>query len=140
MYWIVSYIWENMSYILNPLGRGTKNVNLTLNLCLETTAHIILQTPALLLYFSASFTGSDITHFVILWLSSSCSSLWFLIMVIWGEPNSEHWELHCVRFHTLTDYHYVNTQVLQCVIYLKDQTNWWRCFRLSFRYQRVSIS
>lgn len=66
MYWIVSYIWENMSYILNPLGRGTKNVNLTLNLCLETTAHIILQTPALLLYFSASFTGSDITHFVIL--------------------------------------------------------------------------
>lgn len=43
MYWIVNYIWENMSYILNPLGGGTKNVNLTLNLCLETTAHIICK-------------------------------------------------------------------------------------------------
>lgn len=42
-----------------------------------------MQTPALLLYFSAYFTGSVITH-------SSCS-LWFLIMVIWGE----HWEPQC---------------------------------------------
>lgn len=111
----------------------SKNVNLTLNLCLETIAHMKYVHTSLIAVLFCLFYSLKYYSFI----NSSWSFLWFLVKFILGTQSLNLFRNTCeVSYFKLSSCKYSGFTMV-------DQTNSRSCYGLSFVYllaiERVSL-